>query len=106
MEKGIFTGLFRDSSTGSTLLVASSHLHANVYFKMRLREMRKIKQTLLKYVKENVPVIFGGDFNTGLWWENKTLEKVMTPEFVNVTRTSGPTHYSERAEPYYFATFF
>lgn len=104
--KGIFTGLFRDGVTEKRILVASSHLHANVYFKMRLKEMRKTKQMLLKHAKENIPVIFGGDFNTGFFWENRTLEKVMAPEFVNITRSSGPTHFSERGEPYYFITRF
>ena len=69
--------------------MGTAHLHPGINRKKRLEQVKIIKSEILKHKFDSA--IFGGDFNTGLPLEIRGHEKMLSPEFVRVTKTLGAT---------------
>ena len=96
--KGFLLGNF--SEGGKNICIGSAHLHSGLKPKIRMDELKIIKGKLLEYKNENCPTVFGGDFNTGFPGEISKSEKILSPEFIRVSKNLGTTldsRYTENA---------
>lgn len=96
-EPGFLLGVF-DVGT-KKMVVASAHQHPGLWFKIRARELRMIKNKVSIYLNGNIPVIFGGDFNLCFPWECGHATKVFAPEFFDATAKIDATLNSLYTEP-------
>ena len=81
------------------LTISSVHLNPLLHVMTRKREAIFFKKRLLEFNSGNAPVIFGGDFNSGLPGEKTRNNSILAPEFQNLTISSGPTVDSRHIQP-------
>lgn len=82
--------------------IGSVHLRSGLKKNIRLEELKIVKEVLLKYIDKNNTIIFGGDFNTGLYKEVANSDKILLPEFTRASKNIGTTldsRYTEKV-PY------
>lgn len=94
---GFVGGLFDYNQ--KKIFVGSAHLHPGLRKKRRVEQVKIIKKKLMEEII-NTPTIFGGDFNFGLPGEISVSQKVLSPEFIRVTKNLGPTldsRYTEKS---------
>lgn len=96
-EFGLLIGKF--ATPEGRLLVGTLHMHPSIHALQRKRDVARTKEALLTWNSEGLPVIFGGDFNSGLIGEKRRNRRMLAPEFVNVTNDIGPTVDSRYVEP-------
>ncbi len=95
---GLLIGAFKSSRGMQS--VGTLHMNPGLNPGLRKKEGRFVKKCLLDYMQvSGSPLVFGGDFNSGLPWENKRNERIFLPEFVNCASSSGPTCDSRYVEP-------
>ncbi len=94
---GFVGGIF--AVQGQGVLVGSVHLHSGIKTSIRKKEIEIIKESLSNY-KNNIPIVFAGDFNTGFPGEVSEIEKILLPDFIRVSKNIGPTldsRYTEKS---------
>jgi len=96
-EFGFLLGKFKIPQ--SELIIGSIHSSAVLYFNARSREAKFAKKCLLDFNPDSLPIIFGGDFNSGLPGEKTRNNKIFRPDFINLTINSGVTVNSRYVEP-------
>ena len=96
-EFGFLLGNFKIPQ--GELIVGSIHCSAVLHFNVRSREAKLAKKCLLDFNPASLPLILGGDFNSGLPGEKTRNNKIFMPEFVNLTNSSGVTVDSRYVEP-------
>jgi endonuclease/exonuclease/phosphatase family metal-dependent hydrolase len=94
---GFLLGKFQ--TPAGDLIIGSIHLNPLLHFITRQKQARFLKDRLREFNTHDLPVIFGGDFNSGLVGEKPLHKSILRPEFENVTETSGPTVDSRYIEP-------
>lgn len=101
---GFLVGVFEYNN--SNFVISSVHLRSGLKKNIRLEELEIVKNKLSKYIERNInknySIIFGGDFNTGLYKEVHNLNKILLPEFIRISKSVGATlnsKYTEKA-PY------
>ena len=93
---GILTAVFEKDD--AHIRVGSTHLHPGFRSSVRRAGMQYIKSALL--LPADVPTIFGGDCNFGLFGERKNARRILAPEFVPVSYWLPPTLDSRYSEPH------
>lgn len=94
---GLLLGRFQ--TPAGEWVVGSTHLNPLLHFATRKKEVRFVKKCLLQFAGSGIPLILGGDFNSGLPGEKARNDAILAPEFVNATAGSGPTVDSRYVEP-------
>lgn len=94
---GLLVGKFQTPTGG--LVVGTVHLSPLFYFTERKKEARFLKKCLIEFNPDDIPVVFGGDFNSGLPGEKISNNNIFAPEFTNASIGSGPTVDSGYVEP-------
>ena len=95
---GFLYGVFE--ANDKIFIAGSVHLHPGIKSNIRKREVEIIKEELKKYIGKDYPIIFGGDFNSGFKNETLNFNKILFPEFINVTNNISSTldsRYTENA---------
>ncbi len=101
-QPGLGLLLAKFSIEESHLVIGNLHVTAGPWFRLREKGLKFVKRKILEYNQEKHPVIFGGDFNSALPWENRRIEKIFSLEFGNCTSSSGTTCDSRHTEPVLF----
>jgi endonuclease/exonuclease/phosphatase family metal-dependent hydrolase len=96
-EMGLLAGRFQVPA--GEVIITSVHLNPALSFIVRRDEAKFIKKCLLDFNIDSLPVIFGGDFNSGLPEEKARNNRIFAPEFINLTDNSGATVDSRYVEP-------
>ena len=98
---GLLVGVFNLGNLN--LVIGSVHLHPGLNMNLRIKELKIIKNNLLKYLNKNNIIILGGDFNSGLLNEISKNEKLLIPEFNFTSKNIGYTLNSRYTEiaPYF-----
>ncbi|MES2930492.1 MAG: hypothetical protein V4665_01780 [Patescibacteria group bacterium] len=92
---GFVAGVFEKN--GEKKLIGSMHLHPGFKKSRRMEQIRIIKERILEK-NYNFPVIFGGDCNFGWPGEISQAGKILSPQFMRVTKGLGPTLDSRYTE--------
>ncbi|MCX6755938.1 MAG: endonuclease/exonuclease/phosphatase family protein [Candidatus Nomurabacteria bacterium] len=82
---------------GKRIFVGSAHLHPGLRKKRRMEQLKLVKEKVMAEFGA-ITVVFGGDFNFGMPGEISCSEKILSPEFVRVTKGLGPTLDSRYTE--------
>lgn len=95
---GILLGTF--GTPQGDIKAGTVHLHSGLRPAVRMKEVRTLKDRMLREHAGNIPLVFGGDFNLGLPGEVIHACDVLSPQFVATTRYLGPTLNSRYSEPH------
>ncbi len=88
------------SIDAETIRFVSIHLHSGIDSHIRLVELARAKEVLLKNVQPSMPIIIAGDFNAGFPWELRNIASALAPKLHWANEHLGPTldsRYSENA---------
>ena len=91
--------LVRMETPQGKFVAGSMHANALLNPSIRKRELLFSKERIMEYNVGHLPVLFGGDMNSGLPWEPRRNNRLFAPEFLNATSASGPTVDSRYVEP-------
>jgi endonuclease/exonuclease/phosphatase family metal-dependent hydrolase len=107
-DSGSFAAIFKVPIRFTRLLgkkkimVTVTHLHGSYRLVARKRELMALKKQVIHLDNENKCVkIIGGDFNNLIKGEGAYNDRIMKPDFINVTDFDGHTHDSTYLEHYY-----
>ncbi len=96
-EFGLLLGTFEIPA--GRIIIGSLHVNAGIQVLARREESCMIRDAIRAYNTARLPVIFGGDFNSGLPGETARNDRIFSPDFTNCTSDSGPTCDSQYVEP-------
>lgn len=94
---GLIIGVFNIKNT--YYVISSLHLNSGLNSRIRMQELKKVKEVLQEYIDKGSSVIIAGDFNTGIIGEIKKCEKILSPQLVRASERLGPTLNSLYTEP-------